>query len=132
MKRKEEVLSPAAMGALLAGQLDNFVAASTPGGIEAMEKAGQDRLTANPDRLPIDGTQDRGPWESVGFVFGEPIKETNGTIFVACTYPKGWKLVPTGHSMWSDLVDDSGKKRASVFFKAAFYDYNAHTFGLDK
>jgi sorbitol-specific phosphotransferase system component IIBC len=40
--------------------------------------------------------------------------------------PDGWKIVPTSHALWSDLVDDKGRKRAAIFFKAAFYDYNAH------
>lgn len=28
--------------------------------------------------------------------------------------------------MWSDLVDDKGRKRAGIFYKAAFYDRSAH------
>ena len=28
--------------------------------------------------------------------------------------------------MWSDLVDDKGRKRTSIFYKAAFYDRSAH------
>jgi hypothetical protein len=39
--------------------------------------------------------------------------------------PAGWKKVATEHSMWSDLLDDQGRKRAAIFFKAAFYDYSA-------
>jgi hypothetical protein len=39
--------------------------------------------------------------------------------------PPGWKVVPTDHSMWSDLVDAKGEKRASIFYKAAFYDRDA-------
>lgn len=33
---------------------------------------------------------------------------------------------PTEHSMWSKLIDSDGLERASVFYKAAFYDRNAH------
>ncbi len=28
--------------------------------------------------------------------------------------------------MWSDLLDDKGRKRGSIFYKAAFYDRKAH------
>lgn len=112
--------------------IDDLMVSLLPGGIEAQEAAGQRQLCAFKDRLPIRGTEDRSKWEAAGFVFGEPITESGRrSIFVACQYPAGWKLVPTGHSMWSELQDETGKKRAPVFFKAAFYDYNSHTFGLD-
>lgn len=138
-------MTPAALNALLKGNMGDFLAATRPGGIEAMEAEGQRRLVATSDRLPIRGTthlrmggddvpngECRAKWEAAGFVFGEPIIEPGRpTIFVACAFPAGWKLVPTEHSMWSDVVDAEGKKRAAVFFKAAFYDYRAHTFGLD-
>lgn len=132
-------LTPAAILAAVQGDMGNFLAATTPGGIEAQESAGQKRLVSHADRLPIRGTidrpGDRAKWEAVGFTFGDEIPNPPGSgtrpQFVACTFPAGWKLVATGHSMWSDVVDDKGAKRAQVFFKAAFYDYSAHTFGLD-
>lgn len=134
-KNESSGMTPAALGALLAGDMGNFAAAMTPGGIEAQEAAGQRSLTAKAERLPIKGTVDnpekRAQWEAAGFVFGEPITEGRHTMFVACTFPRGWKLVPTEHSMWSSVVDAKGRKRAAVFFKAAFYDYSAHTFGLE-
>jgi hypothetical protein len=129
-------MTPAALSALLAGRTDDYAAASTPGGIEAMEAAGQRQLVAHAGRLPIRGTTDRldqrAKWEAAGFRFAEPIVEPGRpTVFVACTFPPGWRLVPTDHAMWSDVLDPTGAKRAAVFFKAAFYDYSAHTFGLD-
>jgi hypothetical protein len=145
-REKSSGMTPAAVLALVKGDKGNFMAASLPGGIEAMEAAGQAELTAHADRLPIEGTvaarlygpQDpdaiRKQWEAAGFVFGERIKERSQNdreVFVACTFPKGWKLVPTNHSMWSDVIDAKGRRRAEVFFKAAFYDYHAHTFGLE-
>jgi hypothetical protein len=133
-------MNPAALGALLKGDIDNAVIAASPGGIEAQEAAGQRNLVAHADRLPVAGTiaglhgpkvGQREQWEKVGFVFGEPLSGPD-QIFVACTFPNGgWTLKETEHSMWSNLLDDKGRKRASVFFKAAFYDYNAHTFGLE-
>lgn len=40
--------------------------------------------------------------------------------------PWGWKLVPTDHSMWTHLVDETGTKRAECFYKGNFYDRKAH------
>lgn len=134
-------MNPAALGALLNGDIENACIAASPGGIERQEAEGQQALVAHADRLPVDGTiagrygrevaGQREQWEKVGFVFGEPLQGAD-KIFVACTFPKGWTLKETEHSMWNDLLDDKGRKRASVFFKAAFYDYNAHTFGLER
>lgn len=133
-------IKAAALAAARDGNFENFLAASEPGGIERMEAAGQRKLIAHADRLPVDGTiedrhnrgNNRAAWESVGFVFGDKIPhENNRFVFVACTFPKGWSLKPTSHSMWSDVIDDKGRRRAMVFFKAAFYDYKSHTFGLE-
>lgn len=128
-------ITPAALSAIADGDMENFIAATTKGGIEAQEAAGQRKLVAHADRLPIRGTMDddanRKKWEAAGFVFGEPIQEGRNLVFVACTFPPGWKLKPSDHSMWSFVIDPTGRERAKVFFKAAFYDYNAHTFGLE-
>jgi len=58
-------------------------------------------------------------------------------VFQYATLPAGWRKQPTDHSMWSDLLDDKGRKRASIFYKAAFYDRSArlnvvHRFGIRK
>lgn len=115
-------MSPAAAVALAKGDHKNFMAASTPGGIEAQEKEGQ-LAQALLETLPIDmhgcAVKD---FEKLGFVFGEKTDR----IFWQCKFPAGWKKQPTSHSMWSDLLDDKGRKRGSIFFKAAFYDYSAH------
>ncbi len=46
-------------------------------------------------------------------------------LFIGAKLPKGWEKKATDHSMWSDLLDDKGRKRASIFYKAAFYDRDA-------
>jgi hypothetical protein len=115
--------------ALLNGDIGNFAIASTPGGIEAQEKAGQ-MAQALKETLPIDGTIEtkfgrdnpRATWEKLGFKFGKKTED----IFVECTFPKGWKKQETDHSMWTDLLDEHGRKRAAIFYKAAFYDRSAH------
>ena len=136
VKRKDEGsgLTPAALGALMAGDMENALVAMMPGGIEMQEAAGQIELTGERNRMPIRGTTDdpvlRGQWEAVGFRFGREVPHQPAPVFVEATFPLGWFLKPTDHSMWSDVLDEKGRKRASVFFKAAFYDYKAHTSGL--
>lgn len=46
-------------------------------------------------------------------------------LFVHCQLPEGWQKRATDHSMWSELIDAEGLKRASIFYKAAFYDRDA-------
>jgi hypothetical protein len=111
-------LTPAAFRAMADGNLENL-AASTPGGIEAQEKAGQ-QMFVNTDILPAKCP--RNELIKLGFKFLGP----HDDIFVNVEMPVGWKKVPTDHDMWSHLVDDKGRRRASIFYKAAFYDRSAH------
>jgi len=115
-------LTPAALSALSSGDLDNFLVAATPGGIEAQEATGQQELV-NSSVLPKDMGYNttREMLESLGIIFG---KNVDG-LFIECTLPQGWKKVATDHNMWSHLLDDKGRKRASIFYKAAFYDRHA-------
>ena len=83
-----------------------------------MEAHGQSELVVS-EVLPTDGS-DNECWAKMGVIFGEPVK--GDPIFRQATLPKGWSKKRTGHSMWSDLVDEQGKKRAAIFYKAAFYD----------
>ncbi len=119
--------NPAALSAYMRGDLEGAILASTPGGIEAQEKAGQQMLVASGALLPkrINNYPKITREEitaATGIVFGE---ETDG-IFLQATLPEGWKIVPTEHDMWTDLLDAQGCKRAGIFYKAAFYDRNAH------
>ena len=46
-------------------------------------------------------------------------------LFLDVVLPEGWKLECTDHSMWNRLMDDKGRERATIFYKAAFYDRDA-------
>jgi hypothetical protein len=46
-------------------------------------------------------------------------------LFWDVQLPSGWEIKATDHSMWNELLDDKGRKRASFFYKAAFYDRDA-------
>lgn len=123
---KETGISPAALGAIARGDFDNFVVASTPGGIERQEKEGQTALV-NSTLMPLDlvGKHPREgarkDFESLGFVFGEPVD----SVFVNTTMPPGWTRQATDHDMWSHILDEKGRVRVKVFYKAAFYDRHA-------
>lgn len=131
MKTKHDTgISPAALSALAVGDIENFLVAATPGGIEAQEKRGQ-LEQAERETLPIEGTlkdrmgrscDSKKTFEALGFKFGKVVEG----IFVEATFPAGWEKRPTDHSMWSDLVDNKGRKRGAIFYKAAFYDRSAH------
>jgi hypothetical protein len=115
-------MNPAALKAAMSGDLANALIASTPGGIEAQEAAGQAELVANGTKLPkeIRGAT-RAQLEALGFKFGADVDE----LFVSVTLPSGWRLKATEHSMHNDLLDANGSKRAGIFYKAAFYDRRA-------
>lgn len=115
-------MNPAALRALTEGDMENFLVAATPGGIIAQEQRGQAELV-NSSTLPIElkGCT-RGQVEAMGIVYGENVDD----LFVSVTLPAGWTKQATEHHMWSDLLDDKGCKRASIFYKAAFYDRSAH------
>lgn len=113
-------MTPAALSALLHGDTQNFITASTPGGIEAQEAAGQMEQSLL-QTLPKDN-RDRESFEKLGFKFGKDADD----IFIEVEFPKGWRKKTTDHSMWTKIIDDKGRERGSIFFKAAFYDRSAH------
>lgn len=69
----------------------------------------------------------KGDWEllsKIG-VTKNPESEDN-SLFVKASLPKGWKIIPEkSSSYYTYLVDDKGLRRASIFFKNAFYDRDA-------
>ena len=112
-------LSPAALGAALKGDFANAAIAATPGGIERQEAEGQRQMASSFRTLPK--SMDREPAEKFGFTFGDNADE----IFVNVAAPEGWSIRPTEHSMHSDIVDEQGRVRGGIFYKAAFYDRRA-------
>lgn len=99
--------------------------------VDMQEAAGSKDLLCN-DVLPIKGTLTPGvrsvdiskiktELESIGFLFGE----MEDDIFVKVKLPDGW-YKESQSNYWSYLFDDKGRCRASIFYKAAFYDRSAH------
>lgn len=106
-----------------------------PGMIEAQEARGQ-REAVNSDQLPTKGLlgADRAIYEAMGIEILTPGVGAEHTLdgaktdplFTLVKLPKGWKKEATNHAMWNNLVDDKGRVRATFFYKAAFYDRDAH------
>lgn len=103
--------APTGLSAMLGG----------PKFIEAQEAQGQRELVKS-SLLPADIT-DRESFERLGFTFGEPVP--GDSLFVNAALPPGWTRQGSDHAMWSYLLDDKGRRRVSVFYKAAFYDRDA-------
>jgi hypothetical protein len=104
--------------------LGAFLTGSASGAIEASEAAGQRELCASavlPKQLHGSDVDPKSIEENLGIKFGED----DDNLFVNVTLPSGWKVVPTEHSMWNNLVDGKGRVRAEIFYKAAFYDRDA-------
>lgn len=107
--------------------LDFLIRSAIEGGssaaIERQEAQGQKELV-NSATLP---TTMRGRakevLEQAGVKFLGPVE--GDPLFQYVELPAGWKKVPTDHSMASKLVDERGRVRASIFYKAAFYDRKA-------
>lgn len=110
------VMTPAMLKAALEGRNVD----ATPSGIERSEKAGQQALVASSD-MPKQMSPNREAFEKVGFKFGAEVDE----IFLSATLPPGWTRAATSHSMHSDILDEKGRVRVGVFYKAAFYDRRA-------
>jgi hypothetical protein len=100
--------------------LERLITAMDRGGIEASEARGQRELAAS-SQLPADGMKNMP--SDLGIVVNGP--SDGDPLFVNVTLPDGWTIKPTDHSMWSDLLNASGVKVASIFYKAAFYDRSA-------
>jgi hypothetical protein len=125
-KKEESGMTPAALLAVMNGDVDNIIAATTPGGIERQEAQGQKDLVESamlPKKLNCyhDDYRDK---DAIFFYekWGCKIKKDIDDLFVEVELPEGWKKQATDHSMWSHLLDENGLKRASIFYKAAFYD----------
>lgn len=53
-------------------------------------------------------------------------EENDGdNLFIKVKLPEKWKIERTDHHMWSNLLDEKGRRRASIFYKAVFYDREA-------
>lgn len=96
--------------------------AATPGSIEASEAQGQKDLK-NHVMIPreMHGLNVEQV-QALGFTL---VPAEDDPLFYYGGMPMGWEINADDHNMWSYLHDDKGRKRASIFYKAAFYDRRA-------
>lgn len=87
--------------------------------IEAQELEGQ-RLLSNISILPKHVTG-RATWEQLEQLGIVRLGDYDN-LFYKVQLPIGWRVQPTEHNMWSDLLDEQGRKRGNIFYKPAFYD----------
>jgi hypothetical protein len=91
--------------------------------IERMEAQGQ-REIVNSTVIPTQinsGSEEE--LTALGFKLGDKVQ--GDPMFRNAELPAGWKREGSEHAMWSHIVDDLGRKRISIFYKAAFYDRDA-------
>lgn len=120
--------------------------------IENQEKRGQQSVVRNqrlpkklnaykiPDDIKQNGVEQFMEWEEKHRIItrnnieytkqlynkmGIVIIDEYDNLFWNVELPKGWEIKATDHSMWNDVFDDKGRKRAIFFYKAAFYDRDA-------
>lgn len=101
--------------------------------IENQEKREQQKVVRN-HRLPKrgnGGVPDNERRNNLEFTrqqygkMGIKIIEDYDDLFYSVELPDGWKIKPTDHSMWNEVIDDKGRTRISFFYKGAFYDRDA-------
>lgn len=90
--------------------------------IEYQEKHGQSQMVHGSE-LPANMHRKRHIFEAMGIQFGEPVP--GDPMFLQATLPPGWTKQAMDHPTGSHLLDDQGRRRASIFYKAAFYDRSA-------
>lgn len=102
-----------------------FIAFGSTRYIEGMEEAGQRQLlesTVIPTRM-LHGCTEQTLLD-LGFELGPEVD--GDPLFREARLPAGWSRQSGEHTMWSYLVDGSGKRRVAMFYKAAYYDRGAH------
>jgi hypothetical protein len=109
-------------------ELERKLLTSLPGGIEAQEAQGQKELVSS-SQLPVKvnyphGSEIKEICEKLNIEIMEDL-DSDDDLFMSVILPKGWIKRGTNHSMWSELLDDKGNVRATIFYKAAFYDREA-------
>lgn len=90
--------------------------------IYAQERAGQQQLVAS-QMLPTEAKPSDADFEAAGFTFDKPVPGDD--LFRPATLPGGWTKRGSDHDMWSYVVDQHGRDRVAIFYKAAFYDRRA-------
>jgi len=100
--------------------------AAQPESIEASERAGGQQMlksTVIPTEMQRFTTDDLVKF---GFIVGDVHEDD--PIFRDVTLPPGWTRGDgdNDYGYWTYILDDKGRRRFAIFYKAAFYDRSAH------
>lgn len=81
--------------------------------------------------LPCRLRKPRHVWQALGFVFYDPEiddknKDNQKWLFQEVSYPPGWGNAPTKSHLWTDIIDEHGRVRGAIFYKAEAHDLRAH------
>lgn len=97
----------------------------TEDAILKMEAAGAYQLRNQREVLPTKGLEKRDIWKAMGIVVGEKVDDDS--LFTHVVLPDGWTLTPSDSNpdYWTELRDVKKRLRATIFYKAAFYDRKA-------
>ncbi|MER7213553.1 hypothetical protein ABT340_41370 [Streptosporangium sp. NPDC000239] len=97
-----------------------------PGGpsgmIERQERQGQ-REMVNSTVIPAKLNCSEEELVTLGFILGDPVD--GDCLFRHAELLAGWKREGSDHAMWSHIVDELGRARCSIFYKASWYDRDA-------
>jgi len=110
--------------------LSNLLTCMESDGIERQEKQGQKELIYS-SQLPLkwgcnsDRVELFKQYEKMGIKIDIAGIKKDDNLFIDVELPEGWSKQSTEHAMWSNLIDDKGRIRAQIFYKAAFYDREA-------
>ena len=92
--------------------------------VNTEHKAGFQEIFYAKDILPIEGMINfEEQLTAMGFIIDQAEIDS---LFRRVSLPPGWKKIATDHSLCLDLVDNLGRKRAGIFFKAAFNDRKSY------
>ena len=132
--------------------LDAWLNSDPSGAIERQEKRGQEEVVRKqrlpkkvndhnvPNEIFFAGVTKDMSWEDRKAVtdqnvinytktmyknVGIEILDSYDDLFWNVKLPEGWEVKATDHTMWNEVRDNKGRKRASFFYKAAFYDRDA-------
>lgn len=113
---------------LLSAMLHSDAGRDPSEAIYEQERRGQQQLCAS-ESLPAQlnfGEDSANALRSLGIEAGDPFEDD--PLFRPVKLPAGWRKEATDHpyGYWTNLLDDKGRERAHIFYKAAFYDRSAH------
>lgn len=96
--------------------------------ITGLEAAGQQQFLAS-DVLPVEarGVDGKDGWSILaqwGIQRGDSVPHDE--LFVYASLPEGWSRQPAEDDRFSYLVDATGVRRATIFYKAVPYDRSAY------